>query len=154
MQEPPAVVIAAKSRGGTVVDVASIDNRADLVQRNPSPGEFDIGNAALPGDAGYRDQFAAGGGKGEGLFFRIAGSDETLKCVHACGRECDVPAGRRCDSRPTGGVSGGNPAAMLEQEIVRREVVCVGKNAGAKLEQLYRAERAGSRDQVGGEAAG
>jgi hypothetical protein len=43
---------------------------------------------------------------------------------------------------------------MLEQEIVRREVVCVGKNAGAKLEQLYRAERAGARDQVGGEAAG
>src|SRR5271155_4468197 len=146
----PAVVVAAKAYGGTVAGVGGIEDRADFVQGNPVPGKFDVGCVVLPGDAGDGQQFAARGGNGDELVFRIAGSDQTLKCIYAGGSEHDVPARRRGQSRWTRDAGGGDPAVMLEREVVGREVVLVGDDADAQLKLLLNAKSVGGGDQVGG----
>ena len=60
-----------------------INRRANLVEGNPSPSKFDVGNVALLGDAGDGHQFSACGRNAKGLLLGIAGRDETLKRVHA-----------------------------------------------------------------------
>src|SRR5580693_6169404 len=125
LHEAPAVVIAAKACGGAVAGVAGVDNGTELIQRIPFPGELYIGNGALLGDAGDGNQLAFGGGNAEGLFFGVTGSDETLKRIHAGGCECDDPARGRSQSRRAGSDGGGNPAVVLEHEVVGRKVILV-----------------------------
>ena len=150
LHDAPAVVIAAKADGGTVVSVAGVEDGADFVQGNPAPGEFDVGDVALLGDAGDGDQFAARGGNGEELLLGIAGSDQTLKRIDAGGSERDIPARRRGESWGAWGVGGGDPAVMLQREVVGREIILVGDYTEAQLKLLLDAESVGGRDQVGG----
>ena len=84
------------------MDVSRIKNSANFVQGNPSPGEFDIGSVALLDDASNGDEFATRSGDGEGWFLRVSGGDETLKSIYAGGRERDIPARRRSQSRGQG----------------------------------------------------
>ena len=153
LHHAPAIVIAKKDCSGAVVDVAGVEDRADFIQRNPFPGKFDIGDVALLGDAGDRNQLAARGGNVKGLRLRIGRGDETLQRIHARWCEHDIPARRRGQSWRAGGVGAGNPAVMLQQEIAGREVVLVGDDAGTQLKLLLGSESIGTRDQISGKTA-
>src|SRR5580698_4578513 len=113
LQYAPAVVVAAKADGGTVVR----------------------------------------GGDGDGLILRIAGSDQILKRIDAGGSEHDIPARWRGQSWWAWDVGGGDPAVMLEREVVGREVILVGDYAEAQLKLLLDAKSVGGRDQVRGQTA-
>ena len=73
-----------------------------------------------------------------------------MKRIDAGGSEHDIPARRRGESWRAWGVGGGDPAVMLEGEVVGREVILVGDDAEAQLKLLLDAEGVGGRDQVGG----
>jgi len=77
-----------------------------------------------------------------------------LKNIDAGRGECDVPAWRRGEGWRAGRGGGSDPAVMLKNDVVGREVVLVGNNSGAELEGLRGGESVGSGDQVSGEAAG
>jgi len=52
LRDAPAIVIVAKSDGGGVAQVGGVERGADFVQRDPLPGEVDIGLSSVFADSG------------------------------------------------------------------------------------------------------
>src|SRR5215469_9559577 len=96
--DAPSVVVLAEYDDGPVVEIARVQSRANLVQRNPLPTELDVGGASLLGDAGNCDQFTAGSGERNGRFCGFLSGDDRTDRLDTRGREQDIPAWRRSDT--------------------------------------------------------
>lgn len=136
------------------MNVGRVKNGTNLIQRNPVPREFDIGSTAQFADTGNGNQFASCGRNSEILLAGIIGRKKRSKCIYARGGESNVPAGRRSYIWSAAGLRSGNPAAMLQHQVFRGEIVLIGNDAGSQFKLLRSAECAGGCDQVSGETAG
>src|SRR5579859_3640014 len=154
LRDAPAIVIVAKSDGGGVAQIGGVECGADFVQRDPLPGELDIGLSSLFADSGNFHEFPSGHGKFERRSIRLFHGDEGTNGVYARGSEQDVPAGRRREAGGTARRSSGNPSMMLEDESFGGDVGLVGDDADLQGELLLRAESGRGRDKVGREPAG
>src|ERR1051326_5480074 len=154
LRDAPAIVIVAKSDGRGVAQVCGIQRGADFVQRDPLPGELDIGLSSLFADSGNFDEFPSRDGKRERRAVRLLARDQGTNGVYAGGCEQDVPAWRRREAGGAAGRSSGNPSMMLEDESLGGDVVLVGDDTDLQGELLLRAEGGRSGDEVGGEPAG
>ena len=150
--DAPSVIVTPEACNGTVMSVAGVHHGANFVQRNPAPGEFDIGKAPLFDDASDGDQFASGSGNAERLLFRIAGREQSLDSINTCRCKCCVPTGWRHRGR-TPGNHARNPAALLEGEILGRKVVLIGNDASSQFKLPCGAESGGTRNQISSQAA-
>ena len=75
VHEAPAIIVTTEQYRGTVPQISGVEGRANFVQGNPFPIEFDFGNVRLLGNAGDSDQFASHGGNIQELFVGLARRD-------------------------------------------------------------------------------
>ena len=148
--DAPAVIVIAKFDGGTVEQVAGVERGANFVEGNPSPGEIDIGDAALLADTGDGDEFSSRDGDGEGWLGGRFRGNQGADRVYASGSQKNVPAGLRGKAWRTRDCAGGNQAAALQYQIFGGDIVFVGEDSGLEDELLGGFECVGRGDQVGG----
>ena len=99
------------------MQVAGIERGADLVQRNPSPGEIYVGDGALFADAGDGHEFASSDGDQEQRFGGLIGRKQRSNGIDAgCGQH-HIPAGRGHEARRAARGGGGDPAVLLQHEV-------------------------------------
>ena len=153
-EQTPAVVVVLHGDPRFVLQTTYVEGGTDFILRSPAPGEFDIGDVAVLADAGDAYQFPSRRGYVENLFAGFAAAHEVVKGVDAQRSEGDFPAGRwshvgRARRRRTN-----NPAAMLQDQILRRGEFLARDRARVQQELLGDGESVGSSNEGGGQAAG
>ena len=154
LQHSPSVIEIAKSDGGFGTQISGVESGANLVERNPSPDEIDIGHIALLGDAGDGNQFPFRDGNAEGGFVGPLRWRDGSNGFNARGREHNAPAWWRRKRGRTGSGAGGDPAMVLQDQVFGSQIVFVGDYSSLQSELLRGFERVGSGNQIGCEPAG
>ena len=151
--QSPSIVIATKSCIRAIPKIAAVNRRANFVQRNPFPNEFNIGEVPLLCHSGDGHHLSSCRRNDERLFFSAARSDESLKRVDAGRCQGHIPARRGRKRRRASHFAAGNPTSMLHSHIWLRGVLVICDHTNIELKLLRRAKSVGGSDQVGGKTA-
>src|SRR5689334_21437939 len=139
-----------KGDAGAVVYATTRQGFTHFVQRHPLPEEVDVSKVSFLADSGDRDQFPAGGWNAEITGNCCGIGNQVAERAYTEGSQGYVPARWRSHVGRARHVYTGDPAAMLQHQVLGRKVVFVGNDAGSKPELLLGAKTVGVANDVGG----
>src|SRR5512133_1391776 len=132
----PAIIIVTECNARPEFHASLRKRSAHFVHRDPFPGEVYVRPIAVLRDASNADQLPLRGRNGEILVRSALSRDQITKCFHADGGKSHVPARWRRNFPGAGSGHPGNPAATLENQVLRAGVVHVGNEPRAQKELL------------------